>query len=194
MIAEQVRRAVTLADLEQMDDEGLTIEVDNGEIITEDSGMTIMHLLIIRLLYDVLNPFVTEHKLGEVFMDGVRYRLIGTKDDIVRALQPDLSFVRAERIPVDLDLDDDFPLAPDLAVEVASPGQAPARLLKKAAQYLDAGTQEVWILYPRTKRLYRYRHDSDEPQVYGAGDMLDAAPLFAGLTISLDAVFGVKLG
>jgi Uma2 family endonuclease len=194
MIAEQIRRSVTLADLEQIDDEGLTIEVDDGEIITEDSGMTILHLLIMRLLFNTLNPFAIEHKLGEVFMNGVRYRLIGTKDNIVRARQPDLSFVRADRIPADLDLDDDLPLAPDLAVEVASPGQSPARLLKKAAQYLDAGTQEVWILYPRTKRLYRYQQDHDEPQIYGAGDALDGPPLFPGLTISIDALFGVKLG
>jgi Uma2 family endonuclease len=193
MIAEPVRQAVTLADIHRMENDECIIEVDEGDIIIEERRMTVLHLLLIRLLYDLLKPYATEHKLGEVFMDGMRFRLMGTADGVVLARVPDLSFVRSERIPADLDLDDDFPFAPGLAVEVASPGQATATLLKKASQYLDAGTQEVWLLYPKTKQLHRYRHDADAPQVYGMGDTLDAKPLFEGLRISIDDLFGVSL-
>lgn len=42
--------------------------------------------------------------------------------------------------------------APELCVEVASPSNSRKELSEKVAAYLGAGAEEVWILYPQSKR------------------------------------------
>lgn len=42
--------------------------------------------------------------------------------------------------------------APELCVEVASPSNSRKELNEKVAAYLAAGAEEVWILYPQSKR------------------------------------------
>jgi Uma2 family endonuclease len=38
-----------------------------------------------------------------------------------------------------------FPRAPEICVEVLSPGNTPAEMREKMALYFDAGAREVWI-------------------------------------------------
>jgi Uma2 family endonuclease len=191
---EQVKQAVGLHGVQQMESGDMRVEVEDGQIITDERTMTILHLLIIRVLFRMLDTHVVNHKLGEVFMDGVRFRLKGSKDDIIRAYKPDLAFVRAARIAADLDLNDDFPGAPGLAVAVVSPGQTNAAILKKISRCLEAGTEEAWLIYPAKKQLYRYRGDADAPEVYSSGDTMQPKALFSGLSVSLEEVFDVSLG
>lgn len=42
--------------------------------------------------------------------------------------------------------------APELCIEVVSPSNSVKELQEKLTAYLAAGAQEVWILYPQTKR------------------------------------------
>jgi Uma2 family endonuclease len=42
--------------------------------------------------------------------------------------------------------------APELCVEVASPSNSREELNEKIAAYLEAGAEEVWIVYPQSKR------------------------------------------
>src|SRR5438128_339171 len=57
---------------------------------------------------------------------------------------PDASFVSTGRFPNDRVPDDFATLAPDLAVEVVSPGDRPRHILDKVSEYLEAGTRLVW--------------------------------------------------
>ena len=43
--------------------------------------------------------------------------------------------------------------APELCVEVVSPSTSRQELREKTAAYLAAGAEEVWIVYPRSKRV-----------------------------------------
>jgi Uma2 family endonuclease len=43
--------------------------------------------------------------------------------------------------------------APDLCIEVVSPSNSRPELREKTAAYLAAGAEEVWIVYPRSKRI-----------------------------------------
>lgn len=114
--------------------------------------------------------------------------LKGTLDAIEDAPYPDFSFLRAGRIPQDFDPYSDFVGAPDLAFEVISPGQAPNVLLKKLYRYLEAGSEEAWLILPRRGEVHQYRRDRDEPVVYRRGDMLEK-PLFPGLQIAIEDIF-----
>ncbi|MCA9905767.1 MAG: Uma2 family endonuclease [Anaerolineae bacterium] len=194
MMLEQVKQTVTLKDLQRLDAQELWAEVDDGEIITSEHHMTILHVLIIQNLYKLLDAYVSAHHLGIVFIDGVRFLLRGTQEDVARARKPDLAFVRAARIPADLNLNSDFPGAPDLAVEVVSPGQTNAAMLKKIDRYFEAGSEEAWLIYPTQKRLYRYRRDADAPEVYDEDAAMDVAALFPGLMLPMADVFRAEVG
>ncbi len=46
--------------------------------------------------------------------------------------------------------------APELCVEVASPSNSRKELNEKVTAYLEAGAEEVWLLYPQSKRCELY--------------------------------------
>ncbi len=190
-MVEMVKTTITQADLHQLDAEAgdnYWIEVEDNTIIEVLRDMTWIHLFVIMNLYDLLKPFVKMHQLGRVFTDGARYVLKGTLDEIEDAPRPDFSFVRTGRIPADFDWEGDFFGAPDLAVEVISPGQGIPNLVRKLSRYLDAGTEEAWLIVPKKGELYQFRRDADAPVVYRQGETL-TTPLFPGLVIDITAIF-----
>lgn len=91
--------------------------------------------------------YVTERRLGYVFGAGTGF-LIERDPDTVRA--PDVAFVSAERIS-DRPPAQFFPGAPDLAVEVLSPGDTASEVQEKAEAWLASGCKEVWLVDPRRK-------------------------------------------
>lgn len=185
-------RSVTMADLQRLDAEDKWVEVDDGAILEGEHDVTFLHLIIIQNLFRLLHPFVREHQLGHVFIDGARYILAGTPDDIERARKPDFSFLRAGHIPADFDWSGDFVGAPDLAVEVVSPGQTNTILLPKIFRYLEAGSEEAWLIYPSRKTVYQYRRNADEPQIYSHDDLIDTQALFPGLQLVTSELFNVE--
>ena len=94
--------------------------------------------------------FVEQNDLGEAFNSDTGF-IIDTNPDTVRA--PDVSFVRKERIPADGIPKGFMPLAPDLAVEVISPSDSYTEVAEKVAQLLEAGTQLVVLIDPRTRTV-----------------------------------------
>jgi Uma2 family endonuclease len=180
---------LTTADLQRLDAEEKWIEVEQGIIVEGEHDVTFLHLIIIQNLFRILDAHVRKHQLGSVYMHGARYILAGTPDHIQRAYKPDFSFLRAGRIPKDFDWSGDYIGAPDLAVEVASPGQTNAILLRKISHYLEAGSGEAWLIYPNRKALYQYHPDAEEPSIYRAGEIINTESLFPGLRLNMDLLF-----
>lgn len=134
-----------------------------------------------------LGDFVAAHRLGEVFTE-VGYTL-SRDPDTVRG--PDVSFVTATQIPEGGLPAGYFEGAPTLAVEVVAPGNRAGDLLRKAGEYLDAGAQRVWLVYPEQRRVTVYRTDSSV-QTLQIGDTLtsaDAGFAVEGFTLSLEGLF-----
>jgi Uma2 family endonuclease len=46
--------------------------------------------------------------------------------------------------------------APELCVEIASPGDARPKLREKAAAYVGAGATEAWLVFPRSRQVEIY--------------------------------------
>ncbi|MDX2139666.1 MAG: Uma2 family endonuclease [Chloroflexota bacterium] len=185
-----IKTVVTKAELNRLDAEERHVEVEDGVIIDSDWGTTWIHLLIIRTLFRILDAHVVAHKLGEVFMDGGRYRLRGDETDVHRAYIPDLSFVRAARLPQNFDWrSSDLPLTPDLAVEVISPAQSNKKLLQRIAYYLESDAEEAWAVYPNREELHQYRDNDDGVRVYRGDDLIDTRRLFPGLELKVSMLF-----
>lgn len=180
-------KTVTQADLLQLEAEGKKVEVYDA-IIVECEPVTHLHVVVIDNLFILLQPFVKANRLGRVYTDGVRYRLRGGGDDVLDSYIPDFSFIRREHIPEGYDFSGDFPGTPDLAVEIASPGQSTAQLLSKIADYLDAGTEEGWLIFMDAEEIHVYRRDEPGVRIYKGSAEL-TSPLFPGFTMTAADIF-----
>lgn len=169
------------------------VEVVDGRLVVQTMTGSYRHVVVIDNLYDALSPFVRQHRLGRVFTDGLHYILHQAGDTIRRSRIPDLSYVRREHLPPDLDPDAGFPGAPDLAVEVVSPNQPARELLERIADYRAAGTEQIWVIYPAEQQLHIYlRDDLQHVRVYSAGEQLEAPTLFPGWQVLVDDLVKVE--
>ncbi|MDQ7025639.1 MAG: Uma2 family endonuclease [Anaerolineae bacterium] len=183
-------KTITQNDLIRLEAESddFSIEVDDGLIVKVGRNMTWLHMLIIRNLYEILVAYVRANNLGWVMPDGVRYILDGDTEDVQRAYKPDLSYLRTGRISDDFDWSGDFDGAPEFAAEVASPGQGIPYFLRRVDRFLEAGVEEVWVIYPSRKEVHQYRMGDDAPLTFKEHDTI-STPLFPNLQINVTALF-----
>jgi Uma2 family endonuclease len=90
--------------------------------------------------------------------------------DTVRG--PDVSYVRAERIPSEGIPKGYWKLAPDLAVEVVSPSETGQSVRDKVNDFLAAGTSLVWVVYPSTREVVAHTADG-LARTFTAKDVLE---------------------
>jgi Uma2 family endonuclease len=147
---------------------------------------------VIDNLYELLKPYAKRKNLGFVHGDGLKYILNMDEFGIRTSRTPDLAFLRKGRILPEMDMDRPFHGAPDLAVEVTSPGQTTADMLAKAADFLLYGTEEVWIIYPTKRELHRYRGGEEVPEVYTDAQTFQPEALFPGLSLKIADLFIVE--
>ena len=141
---------MTLEEFLDSDLEGC--EYVNGELIPR-MPTSLNHGKINTSLILSLGSHVRENQLGDIYSSDTGFR-IGE-----RMLIPDIAFVSKARIPEDTDKAS--PIPPDLAVEVVSPTDVLSRLVEKAFAYLEAGTQLVWVVEPKSKTVMVYRSETD---------------------------------
>jgi Uma2 family endonuclease len=96
-----------------------------------------------------LRRFVEANDLGEVGVE-IGFRLSSDPDTV---LAPDVAFVAKARIPAEAELSGYFPGAPDIAVEVISPGETDEEVQEKVALYLQAGARQVWAVRPKRRTV-----------------------------------------
>ena len=102
--------------------------------------------------------------------------------------KPDVVYVRFERLNDRSVPDGDLHLAPDLAVEVLSPGNSGIEVEEKLGEYQEAGIPLIWIVNPgpRTIRVYR---SNGTVQLFHAHEVIENEPLLPGLVLKVGDVF-----
>jgi Uma2 family endonuclease len=130
-----------------------------------------------------VGQYVDTYRLGYVTAPGTGYALTL---HTVRA--PDVGFVRAERLPDGLP-SGYIPFAPDLAVEVVSPGDSAQDIHDKVQDYLKYGTPLVWVLYPKTQTAMS--HTVDGAITLSEDDVLDGGDVLPGFSVKLSEIFAV---
>ena len=169
---------LTVADLDYLPDDGCHYELREGELIrmspskrrhARSAGRLVMHL----------SAYLLEHPLGEISIAEGGFRT-GPEETI---FCPDVAFVSAERAAT-VPLDDYYPFAPDLAVEVWSPDNTEQEMNNKAAGYLAHGGRLVWLLHPRAKTVRVYR-PGVPPQTLQGEDLLSGEDVLPGFSVSV---------
>ena len=133
-----------------------------------------------------LRAFVRKHELREVTCE-TDLKLAG--DTVPR---PDVAFIRAEWL-AGIDFEQSpLPVAPDLVIEIVSKNDRADDLLLKVSQYLQAGPQAVWLMYPNIRLAYRYIPGKLEPEIRSAeaGAKFEEPGLLPGFSLSLAEILG----
>ena len=151
-------------------------------IIREPAGYRHGHVAAQLML--AIGNHVVMHSLGRVFAAETGFTL-ERGPDTVRA--PDVAFISNSRLP------DPPPrgfaeMAPDLAVEVLSPGDTVRDVGEKVADWLKAGTRLIWVVDPIRLNARVYRADGSE-SLLGKADALDGEDLLPQFTLALGPLF-----
>ena len=136
------------------------------------------HGVIANWLAYLLTAYNVEHHLGVVSAAETGFVLARDPDT---ALGPDVAFVRTGRLPQGTDESRLWPVAPDLAVEVYSPGDRAGEMATKVGAYLDAGVQLVWVVYPKRHNVVEYAPGGQE-RILGDDDALDGGSVLPGFS------------
>jgi Uma2 family endonuclease len=181
---------MTIDDLESLpDDEGWVYELVEGVLFRMPmSGYEASHIstrLVVRL-----GAYVEDHDLGGMTGEQGGYR-VDPAHPRTTELAPDIAFVRADRLPPR-----DSPeyrkallLAPDLAVEVASPNEYRPGLNEKARRYLQFGTRLVWVVWPRHQRVDVWHPGDTAPTPLTLKDTLDGEDVVPGFRYPVASLF-----
>jgi Uma2 family endonuclease len=156
----------------------------HGGFIYKLPVKTPRHAWMISHLTCLLGNSVAEYDLGFVFSDSIQYQL--PNGDV---FIPDVSFVSKQRQP---SLPARFLIAPDLAIEVFSPGNRERQMNEKVESYLRSGTQRVWVIYPEAKVVEVYQLSPDGGllfHTFGLDASLDGETILPGLTIPVRDLF-----
>ncbi|MGH7617028.1 MAG: Uma2 family endonuclease [Gemmatimonadaceae bacterium] len=129
--------------------------------------------------------------LGRAYGDGFGYELIHLPHTV---RVPDVSFVRAERLPKDGVGPGLLKLAPDLAVEVLSPSETASSLEEKLDDFAAAGTPLVWVVDPLRRTVMVIATDAPVRWLR-EGDALDGGDVVSGFSCAVADIFeGIARG
>ncbi|HEY2015572.1 MAG TPA: Uma2 family endonuclease [Bryobacteraceae bacterium] len=166
---------LTFEEFERVPDEPGKMELLDGELIRLPPAKKKHRKMSHRLLY-ILKPLVEEGAVagvGEVYVE-MGYK-IGPQNWFV----PDVSIEHANQPESDYSEG-----APALAVEVISESNTAEQVDYKVKTYLANGGTEVWVVYPKTHRVWVFR----QGHVEEFRDVLKSE-LVPGLAIDLGALF-----
>jgi Uma2 family endonuclease len=175
------RTLLTIEQFEHLpEEEGKKFELDEGELKVMCPAMP-RHDRVQTRISSELDHFTREHRLGAVFVE-CPFKL---SQDTIRV--PDVAFIPAERMK-DLDLDHVIDGAPALAIEVVSPTDLAEELARKVDQYLAAGAEAVWVVYPKVREVHTY-HAGGASATLGESDVLEDPKLLPGFSLPIPNLF-----
>jgi Uma2 family endonuclease len=136
-------------------------------------------------IIDRLLEFLRAQPLGEILAAPVGVRLPNQSVP----LQPDIVFVRAERLEI---IDEAYiDGVPDLLMEILSPSNWLYDRREKMQVYQAAGVAEYWIIDPRALTVEVYALEQGTYVLagqYGRGEIA-ASRLLLGFAVSVDDIF-----
>ena len=176
-------KLMTAQDLLTMPSDGFRYELVQGELrkmapAGHEHGGVAMNIAV------PLGMYIKQKNLGRIYAAETGF-VLSRDPDTVRA--PDVAFVSKERL-TNLNRKGYFPGAPDLAVEVVSPGDVYAEVEEKVAEWLNAGTKLVWVVNPRQRTLKVHRSLTDIT-VLTEADVADGGETVPGWRLPVAEMF-----
>jgi Uma2 family endonuclease len=148
-------RKYTPEDLLRMPD-GNRYELIDGELV--EKVMSTKASYVAGNIHVRIHNYANAHQQGWAFPEGNTYQCFRDAPDKVR--KADTSFIRKERLSLaQYNQDGHCPIAPDLSVEVVSPNDVKYEVDRKVNEFINAGTQLVWVINPDVRTVEVHRAD-----------------------------------
>ena len=140
---------LTADDLLRLDSQGMKGELIHG-VLHETVSAGGEHGEIVGALITAVRPYVRSRRLGRVggSDSGV---LLERNPDTVR--EPDMFYISAEKLPLDVRIAGYYEVVPDLVAEVFSPSDTSREFNDKIEMWLGVGVQLVLAIYPETRTV-----------------------------------------
>lgn len=101
---------------------------------------------------------------------------------------PDLTYISYEQLPREWEEDQPCPVAPELVVEIVSPGQSFGEMTQKATDYLLAGVNQVWIVDTKAQSVTGFEREHLPQTIWIDGAF--STPLLPGFVLEVAELFG----
>ena len=172
----------TSADLELLPDDGTRYEIIDGELFMSTQPHVNHQIVCFEVCFE-LGQWNRQKRMGKVIIGP---GLIFADDDDVA---PDAVWISNERLAIALEQDGKLHSAPELVIEVLSPGTSNEKRDReiKLKLYSRRGVSEYWILDWRTRQAEVYRRDSAQLQLAATlyeSDLLES-PLLPGFSVAV---------
>jgi Uma2 family endonuclease len=165
-------------------DDGHHYEIVNGELI--DMGNSgALHGYVCSTLMILLGGYIRIQNLGAMLDSSTAFKM---KNGNKRS--PDISFFAKERLQGMTELPSGFlEGAPDLAVEVLSPGNTVEEIDEKITEYFENGTRLVWVISPTQHYILVYCSAQEPDRLLKSADSLDGEDVIPGFTLPVADLF-----
>jgi Uma2 family endonuclease len=165
------------------------LELIKGKIYEMSPAPSRIHQDVSLELAFILKSYFKSHPCNLYIAPfDVRFPKKEVKDNkIYDVVQPDLCIICDSS-----KLDDRGCIgAPDLIVEILSPGNSKKELQDKYDLYLENGVKEYWIIHPSEQTLLIYKLENNEykpSRLYSGAETIGSS-LFPDLAVDLNEVF-----
>lgn len=181
----EIRPLLTVADLDLMPDDGNRYEVIEGELLVSRAP-GLAHQRVSRNLLITISRYLEQHPVGEVLATpGVMFSELS-------GVIPDLIFISNER-RLEIASGERVLGAPELVVEIVSPGAENARRDRVAKRQLYGryGVEEYWVVDPEQRVVEIYRTQDGSLELAGSftNEELITSPLLPDFACAAAAIF-----
>lgn len=152
------------------------VEWVDGQLI-EKKGMTLLHGEVQATLSAYWRSYaISSGQGGKVYTDTpCRTNKQGRRPDVAY-LTPSL-VAQYGKLPV-------LPVSFPLAAEIASPTDLVEEFFAKANEYLDSGSQEVWLVLPENKWIFVMTET--QKLWFGSGEVVSTQVVLPGFSVAVD--------
>lgn len=186
-MAARIEPLLTVAELDACPDDSNRYELIEGELFVSRAP-GIPHQRVLNNLMFALESYVKENPIG-IVVPGA-----GAVFSDYDAVIPDLVFVRNERW-TEVVTEIRFTGAPDLVIEITSPGKEnrDRDLLVKRQLYAKYGVAEYWIVDAENRlvEVYRLQKQRLESVATRRKDEEVTSPILPGFQLSINTIFNL---
>lgn len=174
---------VTAEELARLSDDGYRYELVEGRLVRM-SPVSFEHGRVVFRVGFLLSHHLEKQPSGVIGTE-IGF-LLASNPDTVRG--PDIAFVKSDRVPT-AGGHGYFKGAPDLVIEVLSPGDRPRETRRRIDGYIERGVSLVVVIDPGHKTAIAFRPNGPSIALRSESDELDLGDVIPGFRCQLRDIF-----
>lgn len=180
------RKKYTYQDYLNLPDDGKRYEVINGELVMAPAP-NIFHQTVLINLVNELKNFLKKENVGKMLCAPTDVKLSDSN-----VVQPDIIFISLESS--NIVTENNVAGAPDLIIEILSPGTAYYDLIEKKEIYERFEVKEYWLVDPKKRRVEIFNNVGQQFKLNQRIELegIAKSSVIKGFEMSLENIFSIE--